>query len=593
MATQSPAAIIYFQDAQCSVPGYISYVYNETGANCSSADINDCQPFPGMTNWWGKTLCVSDIKAFGNSIFGSNTVQLQLLQTGPGCKSRPTAGQQFALNQCTLVKPGSLSTAVSTKVIIDPSTTKVFWTTYSDPNCQTYLDAYPIPNSPDIFCLSNQYSSTILNYSKKLSLKTIYSSDSCKSPARISYDSVSSCSPSTQCTSSNTTEYSTTECTSVYDFPKLSQQAFPGPYFIYQPYLDAKCATPLPQQAIALNTCFGVILASGVTRFLNATTVDEKSVLMQWYDATGCLGDPVSVDFFSGDGECVPGKGKVFYSGLGDVGVVSTSVGSVGNAMNSTDSGGNGVPVGIIVGGVFGGLFLLAVILFVVCCCAARRLEEEVKGGSDFALDSAEPKRSFTILPASMTIRNARTMLRRTTVFRFPFLNGTLSTTASAPRYSMATATILSSDEPDFMTSRGVTTRVTEKESQGVDMFRTMNTLQSSSTAFTSKESAGVSNRASECTMFGELLLPVLPSDWTVEHVSEWVVGNDGTYEMLEYIHEHGIDGRALLLLNVDDFSFPTKGRRIRFQDALDNLRTLQTTHSAQTDPSLSLPSYS
>ncbi|KAJ3067408.1 hypothetical protein HDU99_003534 [Rhizoclosmatium hyalinum] len=157
----------------------------------------------------------------------------------------------------------------------------------------------------------------------------------------------------------------------------------------------------------------------------------------------------------------------------------------------------------------------------------------------------------------------------------------------------MATATILSSDEPDFMTSRGVTTRVTEKESQGVDMFRTMNTLQSSSTAFTSKESAGVSNRASEYTMFGDLLLPVLPSDWTVEHVSEWVVGNDGTYEMLEYIHEHGIDGRTLLLLNVDDFSFPTKGRRIRFQDALDNLRTLQTTHSAQTDPSLSLPSYS
>ncbi|ORY42249.1 hypothetical protein BCR33DRAFT_306570 [Rhizoclosmatium globosum] len=91
-------------------------------------------------------------------------------------------------------------------------------------------------------------------------------------------------------------------------------------------------------------------------------------------------------------------------------------------------------------------------------------------------------------------------------------------------------------------------------------------------------------------TMFGDLYLPDTPSVWTVNQVVQWVQRNEGTPEILSFIQEQEIDGRALLLIREDDLAFPTVGRRMRFREALDALRRI---NEARVHAAAPLPSYS
>ncbi|ORY46484.1 hypothetical protein BCR33DRAFT_810327 [Rhizoclosmatium globosum] len=78
-----------------------------------------------------------------------------------------------------------------------------------------------------------------------------------------------------------------------------------------------------------------------------------------------------------------------------------------------------------------------------------------------------------------------------------------------------------------------------------------------------------------EYTMFGDLRLPSLPSQWSVQQVMAWASQNEATPEILGLIEHEKLDGRTFLLSIVDDFMFPSLGHRIRFRNALDSLRKI------------------
>ncbi|ORY40653.1 hypothetical protein BCR33DRAFT_719202 [Rhizoclosmatium globosum] len=80
---------------------------------------------------------------------------------------------------------------------------------------------------------------------------------------------------------------------------------------------------------------------------------------------------------------------------------------------------------------------------------------------------------------------------------------------------------------------------------------------------------------------FGDLVLPTLPSYWTVEETVQWILQNGGTKEILQFVQGQRTGGSTLLSLKIYDFVFPTIGQRIRFKVALEALQERELDEAA------------
>ncbi|ORY42209.1 hypothetical protein BCR33DRAFT_786434 [Rhizoclosmatium globosum] len=76
---------------------------------------------------------------------------------------------------------------------------------------------------------------------------------------------------------------------------------------------------------------------------------------------------------------------------------------------------------------------------------------------------------------------------------------------------------------------------------------------------------------------FDGVLLPAIPSQWTVSHVVAWASRNEATSEIIALIKHEQLDGHTFLLMKVDDFNFqfPSLRQRLHFRAALENLVVL------------------
>ncbi|KAJ3071624.1 hypothetical protein HDU98_005019 [Podochytrium sp. JEL0797] len=67
--------------------------------------------------------------------------------------------------------------------------------------------------------------------------------------------------------------------------------------------------------------------------------------------------------------------------------------------------------------------------------------------------------------------------------------------------------------------------------------------------------------------------LSATPQDWSVEEAAYWCLQNGGTLEVVNYMRAQDINGRALLLLRIEEFPFATVGARVALQEALISLK--------------------
>ncbi|KAJ3022395.1 UNVERIFIED_CONTAM: hypothetical protein HDU68_009167 [Siphonaria sp. JEL0065] len=84
-----------------------------------------------------------------------------------------------------------------------------------------------------------------------------------------------------------------------------------------------------------------------------------------------------------------------------------------------------------------------------------------------------------------------------------------------------------------------------------------------------------------EYAMFGPLCLPSAPYQWTTDEVAEWAVHNQGTAGVVEFIKDQDVNGHALLLLKAADLPFSTVGSRVRFNEALNSLKSINASKLA------------
>ncbi|KAJ3062532.1 hypothetical protein HDU99_005186, partial [Rhizoclosmatium hyalinum] len=78
-----------------------------------------------------------------------------------------------------------------------------------------------------------------------------------------------------------------------------------------------------------------------------------------------------------------------------------------------------------------------------------------------------------------------------------------------------------------------------------------------------------------ETAYFGYLCLPSIPSEWTIGDVADWAALHEGTEEIVEFVEDEEIDGRALMKMDLQGFSFPSMENQLQFQDALNSLIAL------------------
>ncbi|ORY42246.1 hypothetical protein BCR33DRAFT_718439 [Rhizoclosmatium globosum] len=606
------------------IPVFTSFLYpNATDCTPTASFVSStCTKSTTNPGYYYTSQCVPDQSKIGSTLW-PNTATYQLLTTGQGCTNPAQSGLQWPFNTCVKVPPSLIDsknpkyTILSVKTTMDPSNGNLYFATFIDDACKTNWDYIPAgsPAAPSCF---EGLKSTLFNYANQLSMKTVYTSSDCKTPTLLTYEPITSstCTPNPSCSPSNNVgEYASTACTKVNDITVRSQQLFSTtPYLTYQPYIDTACTIPLSAQSIAINTCFNTAATDGSPGSLNATVSgDGKTVTLNRYAEKGCIGtpNPFPADIFPVDGTCTV-KGKVFYTATSG-NAVSTGGGSGNNGSGDITNGGSqgssGPSGGAIAGGVIGGLVVLAAIVF-------GFFYYRNKGKKGLQLSTG------TEAPFMAASGPAPSQIRSRPQSAFPFLNSSISSVPTNPSNSQATATAtgtgpattaasavavtMSASNPVTATSSGPST---EKErgvnvfasiSSGPDekrsasMFTSLNNLTISTAIPTKEQEAAAEARANkELTMFGDLLLPAVPSEWTVHDVIEWVSKNEGTPDILKFILDQEIDGRALLLMNVEEFSFPTMGRRMRFKESLDELRSINSAKILSSNSYAPPPSYS
>ncbi|KAI8608144.1 hypothetical protein BC830DRAFT_1156554, partial [Chytriomyces sp. MP71] len=85
--------------------------------------------------------------------------------------------------------------------------------------------------------------------------------------------------------------------------------------------------------------------------------------------------------------------------------------------------------------------------------------------------------------------------------------------------------------------------------------------------------------------MFGTLELPVDPVQWNVEEAAAWLRQEGVAEDIVEFLKDQEMDGRALLRFNVSECTISIVGRRIHLETALETLKSLHNGVIATSGP--------
>ncbi|KAJ3295982.1 hypothetical protein HDU79_007774 [Rhizoclosmatium sp. JEL0117] len=607
-------AYTYYGDAQCTSPLRIQYNQVDGGGDCSSSYLRlTCTVSTSNPGFWYKSECAPDLATFGAKVFNSSIAQFQTLSTDP-CGQPPTDGRQFPLNTCVAQAYKDQAGNVvfqGNKAVVDPSSGQLSLITFnSDPTCATTniqrntVGSITAPSS----CLSGATSS-LIGFTALLTATTTYSGSDCKTPVKLSYEyAARTCTASTKCSlNSDTGEWITTACSKTNDLDASAQSLFSTtPYFTFQPYYDTSCTVVKPAQAIRLDVCFPSSTTKNVVNSVIAKlSPDQNSVTINSYQGPSCQGSAIEGSYFSFGEACgtgTPGAVKLNVKPAASsvVGVVTTAAAT----LTQNNGGNSGTPVGAIVGGVVGTLAVLAAVGFGVWYMRYKNIKKDPS--EDRTKPRYEPVQLFTSRELSLQELERQRQLQQqplpsnASAAAFSFAPSQFATDESrrSRRSGRSGRTSAAPPPSSFMVSMTTSgPEPTNPEKQRANnLFGTMNeTIQSVSKHLEARTSqAGLRERGAdvETAYFGELVLPALPSEWTIQDVVDWVSLNEGTQEILLFINEQEIDGRALLKMNVKDFAFPTVGRRLRFQEALDSLIALNEQKKAAKESLAPPPCY-
>ncbi|KAI9353829.1 hypothetical protein BDR26DRAFT_914045 [Obelidium mucronatum] len=543
-------ASVYYSDKGCITPVYIEYSL-PNNADCTPvATAPACESSKQYSNLFVQTSCVDDISTFGNKYFGSNTPQVQALGGDRGCQSAasPSFGDQFPLETC-VPAGNSSSTTLSQTVFLNTLNGTLFWTSFADANCQTAQNYgyFGTVGSPSCNKEVDQQTA-LLNYNG-LFLYTAYSGSDCKTPAKVSSQAAfSNCSDTSICVQSKgDLEYYTNVCSSVDTSESRAEALFNSKYFALHGFYDFGCVLPKPVVYMLLDTCVNSSPSSTVGSMKSGLSTDGHTITITYWSRPACQGTLVQTDVFPTDGTCTT-NGRVF--------LMSTT----GKATSNN--------VGVIVGGVAAGLFLILAGAFFYfkrnkakagknrTLATQDTVEPTAEGGQWLSVDVVPPPREQPTVATAVTEKSG--------------LFDVLRDATSSMRSSFSGVSPDGSVSPQNMVS-----------SMGGSALASKPTGSSAST-----------NNDKEYALFGDLCLPSLPYQWSVEETSQWLASNEATPAIIQYIKEQDIDGRALLLMSADDLKFGTAGARIRFAEALSSLRSINSSRLAATEAALPPPSY-
>ncbi|KAJ3027884.1 UNVERIFIED_CONTAM: hypothetical protein HDU68_002912 [Siphonaria sp. JEL0065] len=548
MASPILVANTYYQDNQCAKPIRISY-FHVNNTDCTAASIagSSTCAVSASNGWWYMSQCVAsaNVASVGNKIFGSDVPQVLSSYADKGCPtaSQPlVSGALWPFDKCIPAFPEA--GYKSFRTFLDPSNGTIYWSSFSETNCRTLTDfsQYGSTAKPNQCVSDFDASVTLLNYQTMI-VYTTYSGSDCRYASKVSsLPALGKCEADAKCQ-----------------------------YFAYHSYLDSNCALPWEIEYALLGLCTTTSHYSGES-VNSSLSADGSIITVTIYSNPGCLGSVVTKNGFSTDGSCTS-QGRVTFQKAG-----SNSTGG-----NNGGGGGSNASIGAIVGGAIGGIVVLGAILVVAVFYAKQR--KSAAPTETPRLDVNPPAVPFSKPDVNPPVPP----FVKPNVPEIPLKEVVLSDPKAIP----APPTV-SIDEPVFLVSTSSAPAMPEKLKLGLfDALPNNTAVASLAKAAEAQSSSSAPSTEKEYAMFGDLCLPSLPSQWSIDEVVEWVSKNEGTAEVLRFIKEQEIDGRALLFMNLDALQFQTVGRRIRFEESLIALRNINNAKLASLEENVAPPSYS
>ncbi|ORY42250.1 hypothetical protein BCR33DRAFT_718441 [Rhizoclosmatium globosum] len=600
-----PTGFSFYQEAQCSSPLLLVYSIGN-GTDCTpEIETPTCTQDPKRPGWYYKSACATEgLITFGNKYF-PNIAQYQSMQTGlGGCDADVLGGYQFPFGACVrvpsqMIDPIGGYPILSMKATIDPSSPLLnyYWGLYTDATCTTFLvdqsGNLPTPSNPNPNPLGvnnspgcyDNHKQRVLNFGKKFAGTTVYSGPDCKTPAKLYYSTVynTTCSDVSTCTQDSTTgEWYTSTCSDSYDLSLKTATTWPDAtkYISYKKFNDVQCYSPLSSENILLDTCFP---SGGLGNSVKASISVLGIKLTTYTGSQSCTGSSSDL-ILSIDQTCTLGAGS---SALAEtknaLAKTAPSVLSTPAPITPVKNESSGPSVGLIAGIAAGVVVVLAAVGFFVWSRKNKVSQEpgiQLVNGDVSRKNGTTFGRSFSLGQESSTV-DSPPRAAPTTYSSIPAPMGTVRASESGNP-----SIFHSTDQSSMSVIHSMGTSREEKQGSS-NLFSGLNDAVSDNSRSAKHREA---YRQDGYAMFGELELPDTPSNWSVQNVIQWVEKNEGTPEILRFIYEQEIDGRALLLMKVEEFSFPTIGRRIRFKEALESLRSINENRLRTFAP---LPSFS
>ncbi|KAI9344288.1 hypothetical protein BDR26DRAFT_857544 [Obelidium mucronatum] len=520
-------ATISYLDAQCATPIRIEYSHLNATDCVPSKSAEACVAMSGLPGWYSTSACTSDPMQYGNGIFKSSLSQVVSLSANGACSVEPTSGSHYPFGTCiqtfqTTRRDGYLYN--SFKVAEDVAAGTMNWIAFTDNKCQQFAGFEPYGSVHAPNCISSGSNVTVLNY-KGIQLRTLYTGSDCKTKGVLWYASaLTDCKPlpcAQNAASQGVTEYFAVSCTSVYDLPTKTEETFATrPHALKHFYYDSFCQVPNAYFSFCFGYCYlSSYLLPGTVSLNSSMDLDGQAEVFSAFTVPGCQGTPVVTQILRFDGTCN----------------AQTRIYNVSRGINSTIEGNptaQSINTGVLAGSISGGLVFVLILVALAFWWKKRQNSAEKKENNS----TAEPEsREAWLVAGEQALDTVQP--------------------SSAETSSFVESVVV---PPDSTTSK-----IHIKKSAWEVTPPLFHELNQTASSWSPKDKLHAQR----------LPLPADPTKWSVEDVCEWAVQYEADATILQYIKDQEINGRALMLLSIDDFSFSTVGRRVVFEDALTNLK--------------------
>ncbi|KAJ3291800.1 hypothetical protein HDU79_002021 [Rhizoclosmatium sp. JEL0117] len=573
-----------------------------------------------------------------NPYIDASWLQVQSFATsGSGCSGNVVGGTQLPYHRCAPVP----NTASFTRISAEPVNGTMFISTFSDSKCTSRVNTTEFGNLKAAACLNDVLIKPI-NYAG-YAVVTTYSDANCKVPAKLQYlPSIQTpCTPSTICSQNNNQEFITTTCDKTYNLAATSKYVFgPTTAVTVQTYLDPSCTYPDDRFDIALGVCFSTNWQYSDNSISSAIALNTTDgVRISFFSGSGCQGKSVSPDsiLFPAMGVCTS-QARVFYTPGSGGESSGPSIGLIAGGV-----AGGVVLILLIVGAVWYSRKSKPVAESNVDPVRDERINKtmtlqfsqyptEYSGqssyspqpvahptqNSSYSQPTAQPtqysqyshqqqtNQTQAIAPNNLTERGYAAYPRSVhgtahgSQGNVPTRMGTTSTSFQAvDTATIASATIESAatyTASNINVVGGFNDNTVAMRTKPANVFGEINAVAIGAGNLRVNNASNLeynneSTKVHEST-FGKLVLPSLPSVWTVNDVVAWTQEIDGSSEMVAFVREQEIDGRALLLLTEGQLSFLKVGSRVKFWQKLNELREVNASVLATADELAPPPEY-